>query len=361
MKKIHLILFVLVGLIAIISCEKDETKIVFDLGNTTAPALTSPTGGTSFVLSEENDTVTMATFTWNEADFGYDAAILYLVQFDFAGNDFASAVTLGNTANLEYSITVGEMNQKMLLADGVFGIVNSIETRIAAVIQAIDKSGIDTLYSSTLALDITPYEVILVYPRLFVPGEHNGWDAADSTSSIYSVKSNDKYEGYIYTTVNPSGFKLLYVPAWEEDNTIGDPDAAGTSGTLQIGSWGGNNIMITTDPGYYQIKADLNALTYSHLRTEWGLIGDATPGGWDNDTDMTYNVGEEVWEVTLDLTGGGKIKFRANDDWGLNYGSNNANGICDEGGSDIPIDMTGNYTVTLDLRGPLYRYTIVKN
>ena len=73
---------------------------------------------------------------------------------------------------------------------------------------------------------------------------------------------------------------------------------------------------------------------------------------------MTYSAG--VWTITLDLVAG-DIKFRANDDWAINYGSNNANGICDAGGTDIPIAAAGNYTITLDLRGPLYRYTIVQN
>ena len=356
MKKINLIILILVGLITVISCEKDETKIVL-ADNGIAPALTAPTGGTTYVLTEENDTNTLTTFTWSAADFGFDAAIDYSVQFDFAGNDFATANTLGTTTDLEFKITVGDMNQKILLADGAFGTVNSIETRVIAIIS---KTDVDTMASASVALDITPYEVIIVFPRLFVPGEHNGWVETDSTSSIFSIKSNDKYEGYINTTVNPSGFKLLYVPAWEEDKTIGDPDVAGTSGTLQIGSWGGNNIMITTDPGYYQIKADLNALTYSILLTDWGLIGDATPGGWDTDSDMTYNVVSGVWELTVDLVAG-NIKFRANDAWDLNYGSNNANGICDAGGTDIPVAIAGNYTITLDLRGPLYRYTVVKN
>jgi len=359
MKKINLIILILVGLFVLFSCEKDETKVV--VGVYTPPAFTAPTGGSSYVLTEETESATMTTFTWSAADFGFKAAISYSVQFDFTGNDFASPVNLGTTTKLEMAITVGSINQKILLADGPFGVVNSIETRIMAIIKSIDKADIDTLFSASLALDITPYEVIIVYPRLFVPGDHNGWDAADSTSSIWSIKSNDKYEGYINTTVNPSGFKLLKVPAWEQDNTIGDPDAAGLSGTLQIGDWGGNNIMITTDPGYHQIKADLNAETYSILRTEWGLIGSSVPPyDWSADVDMTYSALDGVWTVTLDLVAG-DVKFRANDDWALDYGSDAANGICDQGGANIPIDTNGNYTITLDLRGPLYRYTIVKN
>lgn len=359
MKKINLIILILVTLFAFISCEKDETKVV--IGTYGPPALTAPTGGSSFVLTAETETDTMTTFTWNAADFGFKAAISYSVQLDFAGNDFDSPINLGTTTKQELAVTVGSVNQKILLADGVFGTVNSLEARIMAVIKSIDKSDIDTLFSATIDMDVTPYEVIIKYPRLFVPGDHNDWDAADSTSSIYSVKSNDRYEGYIYTTASPSGFKLLKVPAWEQDNTIGDPDAAGTSGTLKIGDWGGNNIMITSAAGYHQIKADLNAETYSILRTEWGLIGSSVPPyDWSVDVDMTYNTMEGVWTITLDLVTG-DIKFRANDAWSLDYGSDNANGICDQGGANIPIATDGNYTITLDLRGPLYRYTIVKN
>ncbi len=358
MKKINLIILILVGLFAFFSCEKDETKVV--IGTYDPPVLTEPTGGSNYVLTEETETDTLTTFTWSAADFGFDAYLLYAVQLDFAGNNFAAPISLGNTTNLQLPVTVGWVNNQVLLGNGVFGIVNSMEARIMAILKSIDTN-VDTLYSTSIALDITPYEVILKYPRLFVPGDHNGWDAADSTSSIYSVNSNDRYEGYINTTASPSGFKLLKVPAWEQDNTIGDPDAAGTSGTLKIGDWGGNNIMITTAAGYHQIKADLNAETYSILRTDWGLIGSSVPPyDWSVDVDMTYNTLDGVWTITLDLVAG-DIKFRANDAWSLDYGSDNANGICDQGGANIPIATDGNYTITLDLRGPLYRYTIVKN
>jgi hypothetical protein len=273
-----------------------------------------------------------------------------------SGDNFATPIDVVQTTNLTAPVTVGFINNLMLSNDFPFDVEADLEFRVLAAIHA----KVDTLESSVISLSITPFEKIIIYPRLFVPGEHNGWNAGDSASSIYSVKSNDKYEGYIYTTVVPSGFKLTRVPAWEEANTIGDPDAAGTSGTLQDGSWGGNNIMIQTGPGYHKINADLVGLTYTILLTDWGLIGSATPGGWDTDSNMTYDVLAGTWSVTLDLVVG-EIKFRANDAWDLNYGSNNANGICDAGGNNIAIAEAGNYTVTLDLRGPLYRYTVIKN
>ena len=146
----------------------------------------------------------------------------------------------------------------------------------------------------------------------------------------------------------------------EEANSIGDPMANGTSGTLQIGSWGGNNIIVNGGIGYYLIKANLIEKTYSWLKTEWGIIGPAQPGGWDNDSNMTYSVATGLWTTTLDLVAG-DMKFRANDAWTINYGDTGADRKLDFEGANIPVAVAGNYSVTLDLRGPIYRYSIVKN
>ncbi len=54
-----------------------------------------------------------------------------------------------------------------------------------------------------------------------------------------------------------------------------------------------------------------------------GIIGDATPGGWNVDTDLyrpdPVNKPAD-WTVTLKLIGGMSAKFRADDDWGNQLG-----------------------------------------
>ena len=146
-------------------------------------------------------------------------------------------------------------------------------------------------------------------------------------------------------------FKFTDEPNW--DVNWGDN---GADGTLDSG---GSDIAIP-EAGYYRIKADINALTYSFLKTDWGLIGDATPGGWDADTKMTYSMDTKKWSVTVDLTAA-KIKFRANSGWDLNYGDNDFDGTLEEGGADIPIAEAGNYTVTLNLEVAGYSYEVKKN
>lgn len=351
MEKKLLLIFVL-GIFLSSCLVEDEVRdpIVELLG---APNLTVPA---NITLAEENTSAVLTGISWTEANFGYQAAITYALQVDKAGNNFATPYTLHSTSNLEARMTVGELNNKLL----TFGLpgdwTSDIELRVVATVS--DK--VDAQTSGKVATKVTTYDVVVEYPKLYMPGSYQGWNAADETTVIYSVKDNGRYQGYFWFPEETTQFKFTKVPGWEEANTIGDPDPAGQSGTLQIGGWGGNNIKVATGSGYYLIKADLNAKTYTYLKTSWGLIGSATPNGWTSDQDMTYDVAAKVWKVTLNLTAG-EIKFRANDGWDLNYGDNGPDGKLEEGGTNIAIGSAGNYTITLNLNGAIYTYTVKKN
>ncbi len=109
---------------------------------------------------------------------------------------------------------------------------------------------------------------------------------------------------------------------------------------------GGDNIAIS-DESDYSVSLDLshpNAYTYSANR--WGVIGDATPGGWDTDTNMTWDATKKVLKATLVLKSSGSFKFRANDGWDINYGGD-LNALS-AGGANISVPSDGTYTVTFD-------------
>ena len=75
-----------------------------------------------------------------------------------------------------------------------------------------------------------------------------------------------------------------------------------------------------------------------------GVIGPAQEGGWDSDTDMTYNKETGAWEITIDLKAD-EIKFRANDGWDINWGGKTDN--LTEGGANIKIAEAGTYFIQL--------------
>ena len=126
-------------------------------------------------------------------------------------------------------------------------------------------------------------------------------------------------------------------------------------GTLGAGA---GNIPVSLEADYV-INLNLskpNAYTYSANR--WGVIGDATPGGWNTDTNMTWDATAKVLKVTLNLTAG-SIKFRANDDWAVNVGGSLT--ALSPGGDNIPVTVAGNYTITLNVSNAVYTATITKN
>jgi len=219
----------------------------------------------------------------------------------------------------------------------------------------------------TITLDDNNKTIVLsqIPLNIAVPGNHQGWNPAEAPLLAASVLGNTDYEGFVWLD---GDFKFI-APDGDGNFNWGNldwGDASGENGsyTQVLTADGEGNIGAAA--GYYLVKADTEALTYSIELTNWGVIGNATPNGWDSDTDMVYDPATQTWSVTLDLTAqtapDNGIKFRANDGWDLNIGDTDADGTMEFGGSNIGIAEDGNYTITLDLSNPrAYTYSVVKN
>ncbi len=174
------------------------------------------------------------------------------------------------------------------------------------------------------------------------------WNPAEG-AQIGSVE-NGVWDGYVYFADEGANFKLVQGDNWEAG------DYGGTDGEL---TEGGEDIVAEED-GFTRVYVDATEMTYTLTPTVWGIVGDATPGGWDASTEMTYDPENRVWTITEDLEAG-EMKFRANDAWDINYGSDEADGTLQFGGENIPIEEAGNYTITLDLDGTEFTYEVTAN
>ena len=190
--------------------------------------------------------------------------------------------------------------------------------------------------------------------KLWIVGDAtaHGWNNDDGAPFILSTAtSNGDAEGYLYLTIG--GFKLTTDHSWDNAHTFGFKSAGVLTNP-------GDNIAITV-AGYYKIQANTSKMTYAVTATNWGLIGDATPGGWNDETALTYNSTSSTWIGEMHLTAptGGAAKFRANHSWDYNYGSDKADGTLTAGGGNIPITIEDDYAITLDLSHPnVYTYRI---
>lgn len=331
--------------LALFSCEKDEDRVYLNVGD--SPELTA--SESEVVLSSEQEAEDVITFTWTAPDYGFRAAVDYSLQFAVKGNDFANPVEVSVGENRESTLTVRRLNTVANQLGLTAGTASEIEVRVESNVA----STVEPLYSSLITLTVTPYFAIIEYPSLFVLGSYQNWDLL-TAGTIASVNDDQVYEGYFYFPDAVNKFKITPEASWD----VAHGDAGdGTSGEIEQS--GGTDMVVNGD-GYYLLQVDLNENTWSATNTTWGVIGDATVGGWDAaDQDLTYDPATGVWSAILELSAG-ELKFRANDDWALAYGDVNGDLFLDtQENNNITVLEAGTYEVILDLSIPgNYRYSL---
>ena len=181
-----------------------------------------------------------------------------------------------------------------------------------------------------VTLDMNNLTYTVQKPILYMAGDANGWKHSDVLNSEDGVH----YTGYMY--LNQNGFKFCTQKNW--------------NGTNYGGAFFGeseDNIMMTQEAGFYQVDVDLSAKTYTLTPFTIGIIGNATPTGWDSDTNMTYNPEEHCWELKNVTLSDGEMKFRHKNDWSLSWGGELDN-LTTQNGPNIAV-AAGTYDIKLEV------------
>jgi hypothetical protein len=356
MKNITKLLIALLAFVAI-SCSVEDVQDRPVIEGIDTPVLTAPAAGAAYVLSPASADLQAERFTWKSANYGGDVEVTYTVEMDAKGNAFKTPQELGTVKSQnQVSVSVAKLNGAALALKATPFAAADFEVRV--------KSNVSTniMFSNVAGIVVTPYTTET--PKLWIPGEYQEasgygakWTPAAAPQLMAEGYGKTAFDGYVYFA---AASEFLLTPASNFDNKY---TKGATAGTI---IYNGNDNLKIDAPGYYRIKADTDPakLTISTLKTTWGIIGNATPGGWDADTPMTYNPATKKWTVTVTLTTQAApdngLKFRANGNWDLNYGDTGANGTLEEGGTNIGT-IAGNYLVTLDLSNPRnYTYTMTK-
>jgi hypothetical protein len=343
MKRITL--FIYIALIALLSCEKEEPMIMLT-ADAKPPEITGlPAGFTKFITQETlNDKLEL---NWSKADYGVSTEVKYTVEMDSKCNSFATPVVIGTTTSTALSITLDNLNAKLLG-----------ELEVASH-QASELQLRVTATMSNRFLEVSDGIPITIKPWNDKPAALYAGENSSSAPVLYAV-SKDVFEGYKYL-VGGSSFRF-------SDNTLCADSIFGSSGVPgELSLTSASTKIAIAESGYYKVKVDRKNLHYEITPANWGMIGTATPGGWNNSTPLTYNADKDVWEGQLDLAAGA-LKFRANNGWDINYGpaaSNDLSGKLIETNDAITISEPGNYKVTVDFsqsKSPyVYQYTVVRS
>lgn len=329
MNKIFKLLFVTCLGLILFSCTRSGEEAVFN--NTNSPTLSADKS--SVVLMKENNDQKAITFSWQKPIYNPNLVAKNQLQIAVKGTNFASPKVIEiDPAKTSLTYSVLEFNQ-FLLSMGIPFSATQLEARIVSSFPSAKE--IAPIYSSTLNLTVTPYALI---SYLYAVGAFQGWDI-NNAQALVSATSNGVYIGYLNFKEANSEFLVVPVKG-SYDNKFGSND------NYHLIKGDGNNLKAVKS-GSQKITLDVNALTFKLEDYSWGVIGSASPLGWDNSTALVYNEATQKWEITVPLVVG-EIKFRFNNKWDLNYGDDGNNGSLEAGGANIPISAAGTYKLSFD-------------
>lgn len=323
----------LAGLMTLASCSDDVTTPVLELQQ---PAKLHNLSSASVNITKDNAQQPFPTISWDKANYGSGAVVTYTVTM--TNQATGKSCVLGETGENELVLTNSEMNVLFAQTGAYPGQSNNYNISLAS--QAFDVYNDDA--SNQISFTATAYDPNvdnISWDFAYVAVGYPDWDF----SKAYVIGDPDRdgqYQGWVKID-NACSYALV--------------DGKDVSKVLA------DDLSVSEDAtGFFEITMDAAGTVSQSIPCNfWGIIGDATSGGWSADTAMEYDEDTRLWTVIASLTAN-EFKFRANQDWGINYGGD---GMTENGlaayGDNIKVPAESAYLITMNLTNAgLYTYSM---
>ena len=337
-------------------CYKPEMVQISAPEDVVAPVLDAVEG--PIEITAANMANGEVAFAWTPADYGVQTQVNYSLEVAAAaapdskvtitsGITDTTTVTTHVTAVVTYEKLNAILYNDLKLSDGV---AEDVVFFVGAKVGEYAK-----IYSNgvTVSAKITAAEK--EYPKLTVAGSYayNSWTPGKGQFVFDFDGTDTKYSGVIDFGEDVSALQFKFVGAAWGQNEFSVPSGeaqAAEAAELPLVAGGGDNISAYTTHRFYSLTLDKATpkVSKNFSFNSLGVIGDATPTGWDADTDMAFNTEKQRFYVDLTLVDG-TIKFRADDDWAVNWGG--ADGALVSGGDNIAV-TAGDYRIYVNLNDP---------
>lgn len=321
--KLKKYIFLAATVLAMVSCSDDITDPVLQLRHT---ATLNPVSPSDVVITKDNKSENFPEISWEKANYGAGAVVNYEVTL--TNNSNQESTVIGETGDNKLTFTNSEMNSILAKIGAYPGQSNDYTVSLKS--KAFDNA--QDSASNTVSFKATAYDPNtdnIDWPYAYVAVGYPDWDFTKAYL-IGDPDGDGVYQGYVQFD-NATSYAIL--------------DGKDVSKVLASNQ-------TVTDEGKGFVEVTLNpdgSVSQSVPCNKWGIIGDATSGGWSSDTQMEYDENTRLWTVITSLTPN-HFKFRANNDWTINYGGDGATefGLAPSG-SDISVANESAYIVTLNL------------
>ena len=323
---------------------------MLDMSQAIAPVMhdIDSAGVKNQMIITANNQTSKVTFTWDAADFGVKTQVDYSVEV--ALGDGPKKVIVSGITKTEASNTYEAINQVLFNGLGLKeNELTDVNFYVGATVGAAQ-----TLYSEPVVVKASVTAAEKQYPKIYVVGEFNGWNHGKASFLFDFAGDDAQYQGLIdfgKAGRKDGGFKITPKDNWEAEWGM-DADQEDEADETVLLTSGGSNINIYQLNRFYHFTLDkaTGTLTKNKTFNTVGMIGTAV-GGWDADVDMEFDAATQKFWADVTLTAG-ELKFRADDDWAINWGvategKEMTSSVLD-GDKNITVPA-GNYRVFLNL------------
>lgn len=275
------------------------------------------------------------TLAWTDPLYATSATnVKYTVEIDTAGNKFANAFSKVVTGALNTTFTNKELNTIMIARGWPINSTVSLDVRVIASYANNDQR----LYTDPIRIKYTVYKIPpkVVLPsssRLFLVGDATagGWNNPVPVPTQEFSRLDETTWAGIFNLVGGKQYLMLPVNGdWGHKYSVANNTVAGLSAGGDFGYDLNDNFPGPTANGWYRIVADFQTGKFSvtpyngTLPTNLYIVGDATPGGWNNPvpvpSQQLTRLTSSTWEITLNFVGGKEyLLLPLNGDWGHKY------------------------------------------
>ncbi|TVZ25315.1 uncharacterized protein DUF5019 [Gillisia sp. Hel_I_86] len=362
MKKLLILLFAFVSLLGLNSCSSDDDVVFIAQPDVEGINFINSFNDT-YVLTPATSSNIAERFVWNTVDFDVPTNITYELQASTSA-DFSSFDVIASTGDNNLAVKVSQL---ITLANDA-GLDNDAETEAPNTGQVYFRVKAFAGNDGGNALNTTSEvkSITVVMPEAAVEGEPAkrelymvgdataaGWSNDNNNTPLFRDPANENiyyFTGRFKGGADVEGFKLLenkgaWQPQWGLDGeSFTSSDLLGEDPTA---------FPVAAD-AYYSFMVNLDDMTYTWAEYDAsaeatygsiGIIGDATSGGWDEDTDMTQSEFDaHIWYIQDVELGNGEMKFRVDNDWAVSWGTGSAISGQALDGANIPVSA-GTYTI----------------
>jgi len=381
MKNIYKLLSALFVLGALNACQKIAQLPHY--ANGTTPTLKA--SATTIAPTSADSSNNVLTLTWSNPMYATDSSNQkFIIELDSSGRNFAHEVTVQVNGPLTYSFTGGQLNN--ILAN--FGFAAGQPFQMDARVISSYANNNEQYKSNVITITMTPYLVpITLTPSSTDPlvlQVTNGNNNAVSFTWNSSNYGNHSINYALQIDTAGDNFATPQVIQYGTSLNASLIENALNTAAINAGAIGGSTKNIEfrvvsyldntyTSPLVYSNTVTINVTTYTPVPPNLYIVGDATPGGWNNPVpapaQQFYKLDAYSYSIIVNLTAGKSYLFLPlNGDWGHKYGGatdgvSSAGTLLKDGdvpGSNTPAPATsGLYDIVVNFQTNKYTVTPV--